>query len=715
MAIPSERSFAPAATLVGLLWSTVLFANDTWEAWIGFRKGLNKVDADAETQGLILAAIVDYVVRIAFGHAILAVLGSLWLWSWLRLLVPDTRRPALWALLFGGLSTLSLYGWQITLLPTLHDWFPWRSAWVAVFTPGVLAVLHGVIGLGLAVWLVRSWRHDLLALGRRLVPLAALVLGWMAVEWEPAPEAAVGNAGPNVVLIGIDSLRPDHLASQGYFRDTAPHIDAFLEEAVLFEHAWTPLARTYPSWMSLLTGALPIDLGIRDNLPAPDALVPGRPTLPQVLSEQGWHTTFVTDDSRFSYMVPELGWQTIVQPPVDLQNFVVSSNEPHYRAFHAFFHNRLGDALLPTGAFNQSFGKSYRPLRFIARASQALAEASRHERFFYASHACFLHAPGDRIWPWHSMHGQEGYDGRNRFRYLRSGSALFLNDGTPKDASGPLSEQDVRIYDSGIDMADRHVAETMAQLAEAGLLDDTIVVLFSDHGEEHYAEDLPYAYMGPNHGFHPYGDGQLRVLMAVRFPDGLGAGETVAGHARLMDLLPTLIEALGLTWPGELGGRSLLPLVRGEEADPENSRQVYVETGVSERRYWNEGHLGYPFDRVSERYVVHPETGRVHIRAEFFDHLVAAKDRVLQRGRWKLVYRPMEPAEGQLHRAQIELFDRVADPLNRTDLSGLEPEVLAELGLELVEHLRSDGIEIPQEREWATLVAETADVGGESE
>ena len=266
---------------------------------------------------------------------------------------------------------------------------------------------------------------------------------------------------------------------------------------------------------------------------------------------------------------------------------------------------------------------------------------------------------------------------------------------------------DARDYD--------RVAETMAQLAEAGLLDDTIVVLFSDHGEEHYAEDLPYAYMGPNHGFHPYGDGQLRVLMAVRFPDGLGAGETVAGHARLMDLLPTLIEALGLTWPGELGGRSLLPLVRGEEADPENSRQVYVETGVSERRYWNEGHLGYPFDRVSERYVVHPETGRVHIRAEFFDHLVAAKDRVLQRGRWKLVYRPMEPAEGQLHRAQIELFDRVADPLNRTDLSGLEPEVLAELGLELVEHLRSDGIEIPQEREWATLVAETADVGGESE
>lgn len=701
---PSPRDLPVKPALgVGMLWSLLLFANDTGEAWLGFQRALGKIEADEGTRELIARAIADYVLRIGAGHVILGLLGAAWVFCWLRLLVPGTRRPVRWGLVLAGLSTLCLYGVQITHLPTLHDWFPWREAWTDLFTPGVLAAVLGALLVGLLTVPLRRWGPRSPELWRRLGALGVVVLVLLGLTWEPAPPPAVQNDGPNVVIIGIDSLRPDHLASEGYLRDTAPAIDAFLAEAVRFDEAWTPLARTYPAWSAILTGALPLDLGIRDNLPAPEDLVPELPTLPQVLGEAGFHSRFVTDDSRFSYMVPELGWDAIDQPPVSLQNFVVSSREPHYRAFHAFFHGPLGDLLLPVGARNQAFGKSYRPQRWIDRASRELARASAHERFFFATHACFLHAPGDRIWPWHQLHGQRGYRGKNRFRYLRSGSARFLNDGSPSDRADLLAEQDVRIYDSGIDMADRHVAAVMGQLREAGLLDRTLVVLLSDHGEEHYAEDLPYSYMGPNHGFHPYGDGQHRVLLAVRFPDGRGAGSRVEGTARLIDLAPTLAEELGLDWPAEVRGRSLLPLLEGaDEGTGEvddgtaEEREVYIETGTTEPRYWHARHRDYPFESVSERYAVDAETGRVHIRTEFHEALVLAKDRVLQRGRWKLVYRPEEPLEDDPFPARIQLYDRVADPLNRVDLSEEEPEILAELMAGLAPYLARDGMALPR-------------------
>ena len=83
----------------------------------------------------------------------------------------------------------------------------------------------------------------------------------------------------------------------------------------------------------------------------------------------------------------------------------------------------------------------------------------------------------------------------------------------------------------------------VAQLKASGLWDNTVVVLLSDHGEEFWSEDLPYRYNGPNHGFHPYGDGQNRVVMAVRVPESLKTEawepRRVEDSARLIDPSPS--------------------------------------------------------------------------------------------------------------------------------------------------------------------------------
>jgi len=146
------------------------------------------------------------------------------------------------------------------------------------------------------------------------------------------------------------------------------------------------------------------------------------------------------------------------------------------------------------------------------------------------------------------------------------------------------------------------------------------------------------------------------------------------------------MDLLGMTWPGDLDGASAL------KADEEEApREVYIETGVSEPRYWTKGHRRYPFKRLSAKYAIDEQTGRVNIKESFMPHLIAAKDRVMQVGRWKLIWHAM--AEGH----KVELFDRDQDPTNTRPVTEQHPEVVADLMKRMAPYLQRDGIEVPVE------------------
>ena len=107
-----------------------------------------------------------------------------------------------------------------------------------------------------------------------------------------------------------------------------------------------------------------------------------------------------------------------------------------------------------------------------------------------------------------------------------------------------------------------------------------------------------------------------------------------------------------------------MPLIEGgHDADP---RLVYMETGISEERYRVPGHRDYPFHRVQERYDVDTQTGHVYLKDEFRPYLIAAKDRAVQIGPWKLVWSAVKRG------TYISLYDVLNDPLQRHDLSRRE-------------------------------------------
>ena len=707
MSHPSPVREALRSLLGGIVWIGTMYGLELWESASRLRRSAKKVRTDETALRLAKEAAEQYLLGATLAYTLMALVAGVVLHFSLRVWFPKEPGWKRWwvaAVVFALTATSAFFSHDMVLFPQRYFYYDFIETYADLAHPTKLLVGWGALAVGVLALAVRRHGPDT---RRRLLSslggLVALGVAWGMATHDPREAAAEDNEGLNVIVLGIDGLRPDHLKSFGYERDTAPNIDAFLDEAVVFESSWTVFARTYPSWTSILSGRNPQSHGIRDNLPQPHLLVPeGTALLPQVLKEQGYHTTWLTDDSRFAYMVPRTGFMEIRQPPPGIQNFALSANEPFFRLLGGLLYNRLGFAFVPVFAHNQAMGRTFRPDDFVEHASNLMRSSSRHDRFLYVVHSCVLHSPGDRPWPWHQMYGQAGFSGPNRFKYARAGTTVAGKADMKGLSEEALAEQDHRLYDAGLDMADRMVGQLMADLEEGGLLDNSIVILLSDHGEEGWEDDLPYEYYGPNHGYHVFGDNQHRTLLAIRYPDGRGAGTRVEDPVRTIDIIPTLIEDLGLEWPNPVDGRSMRRLIDGERESP--TRPLYVETGMTEKRYWNVGHADYPWEGVGRKYRVDAETGMVHVRPEFHEFLLGAKDRAFQWDDWKLVWRPMRSGP-----AVVELFNRAEDPVNRNDVSLEHPDELARLGVEMARILAADGIGEPRALAWAERLGVTLD------
>ena len=91
------------------------------------------------------------------------------------------------------------------------------------------------------------------------------------------------------------------------------------------------------------------------------------------------------------------------------------------------------------------------------------------------------------------------------------------------------------------------------------------------------------------------------------------------------------------------------------------------------------------------------DSGAIHVKEEFMVHLVQAKDRAVQLGRWKLVWRPTKTS------GIVELYDRISDPLNRYNLAKQNPRIVAHLGLKMLPFLRFDGEKNPMFQRWKLI------------
>jgi hypothetical protein len=355
---------------------------------------------------------------------------------------------------------------------------------------------------------------------RRLLTFAAAVVictGCGACELRVAPGE---NELQGVVLILLDTVRADHVSSYGHSRPTTPNIDALAERGVRFSQVVAPAPWTLPSVAGLLSGAYPTG-GFMPKRKLNRSLVEDLASAGLVtaaVTEGGYFSRVFELDRGFRHFVEEQGPIQLLQRDEELKS---DSN----------------------GGIENTF----------RQARQWLGE-NRHEPFFLLVHTYEAHTPYTRQTFTEGMDpGQVGGEVTVDFVASLQSGRVMINDAEVEYIKA--------MYDGGIHHADRHVGKLVTFLEEIGLADRTLVVVTSDHGEE---LDDHYRDRTADHG-HSLLDPLLMVPLVIYDPTRTYSQTEVTAQVRLIDVVPTIADILGVKIAAPIDGRSLLPLMTGKE------------------------------------------------------------------------------------------------------------------------------------------------------
>jgi len=337
---------------------------------------------------------------------------------------------------------------------------------------------------------------------------------------------------PNILLIGIDSLRADHVSCYGYQRLTTPHIDRFAQGGTIFENNFSPNIPTTSGYCTMLTG---MDLfttqvvALRHQGPLRSEVR----TLAEILRDAGYNTTSVGFEGN-----------------------------PASRGFDKYI-NFSG-----WGSWNE--GRSPKAENLNKVAIPELNRLVKEDKPFFLflrhmdPHAPYLPpAPFERMF----YHGNESDPNNHSMDPVMSFKPFcdFFASWMPPG----ISDKDYVIaqYDGAVAYMDAAMQTIFTALETHGIMDNTIIVINSDHGETLYDHECWF----DHHGIY---DNVLHVPLIIRYPSKVPAGKRIKGYSSHQDLVPTLMELMEVNSGIKFDGKSLMSMIRGEEAS--HNCELYI-------------------------------------------------------------------------------------------------------------------------------------------
>lgn len=562
--------------------------------------------------------------------------------------------------------------------------FYWLWRWI---TPGRIYFFQSACLLAIAVLLITASRQlarhhhgsELIALWAAMLAYTGMVV-WAA--WQPQARPSrhsahhAGNTAPNILMIGSDTLRADRLSALGYHRALTPNIDQLSELGVLFANCYVPCARTAPSLISLMTGTWPHTHGIRDNFVAEADTRLKVDALPDLLKSRGYYTAAISDwcgadMGKFSFGfdytdLPDDQWNLkylIRQGPKDLRLFV-----------SLFSHNRLGRMLLPEiyylGGVPLTRQMGRRARRLVSRL------ADNAQPFFLNVFYSTTHPPFASEWPWYTCFANPAYAGESKFAMARLTDPfeIIRRQGAPREEFD--LDQIIDLYDGCVAEFDDEVGKMLRHLEACGLAENTIVVIYSDHGMEFFEHETW------GQGNSATGDFSPRIPLLIRDPQKTSCG-VVRKVVRSIDLAPTLLELAGAKPAPGMEGSSLAACLSAHDHCPQ--LDAFNETGmwIADIPGLPDSHLRYP-NLLELMEVADHSTGTLSIKPEYCATIIAAKDRMVRSEQWKLVYQPLTAGY------RLKLFDVESDPGCLHDLSSEHPEIAQSLLARLTNWMAPD-------------------------
>jgi arylsulfatase A-like enzyme len=336
----------------------------------------------------------------------------------------------------------------------------------------------------------------------------------------------------NLILVGIDSLRADHMSLYGYDRLTTPHMDKFTAGGTVFENTLSPHIPTTSAYSNMLTG---MDCFGTDvvALRHQGTFAKGVVSLPEILKKEGYNTTCV----GFEGNPAARGFAKYI-------NYASWGSWEEGRSPKA---DRLNEVTIPE---LERLGKSKKPFFLFLRHMDP-------------------HSPYLPPEPFHRMfYGGNEFDPKNKsmkpvfeFKPFCDYFACWMPPGvTDKDY---INAQ----YDGAIAYMDACIQNIFTAVSDLGLEDDTLIVIDSDHGETLYDHDCYY----DHHGLY---DPTLNVPLVFRLPGKVPSGLRLPGATSLKAVTPTILDILGIKTKIKFDGQNLFPEMKGRRRKPES--ELYI-------------------------------------------------------------------------------------------------------------------------------------------
>lgn len=542
-----------------------------------------------------------------------------------------------------------------------------------------LVLLSGIVLITLIATL--RYRQGAHADAAALLLAACGYIGFVLyAHWEPegsSTRKTRASRRPNVVMIGSDTLRADRIGARRGGTSITPAIDALAQRGTLFSACYVPCARTAPSLISLFTATWPHHHGVRDNYVTEAETRLKEATLPKVLRAVGYRTAAVSDWCGADLGKFDFGFD-IADLPADQWNlkYLIRQGPKDIRLFLSLFlHNRVGRRLLPEIHY---LGGVPQTTRLGRRARRTLSRlAATDEPFLLNVFYSTTHPPFASEHPYYTRFSNPAYGGESKFAMARLTDPfeIIRRQGAPREEFD--LDQILDLYDGCVAQFDDEVGKLMRQLELTGLAENTIVVLYSDHGMEFFEHGTW------GQGNSALGDFSARVPLIIVDPAQPG-GKRVDQVVRSVDIMPTLLEIVGAPSVG-CDGVSLQQVI----ADPEMDLRLkaFNETGIwiAPAPGLPEGHLGYP-DLLQLLDIPDDATGSLAIREQYKKVVLVAKDRMVRDGPWKLVYQPLETGR------RLTLYNVETDPGCTADVATAHPEQVERLWAQLRDWMESDTV-----------------------
>ena len=449
------------------------------------------------------------------------------------------------------LSFLTVYDW-LTCIGRLRHWS------CLLLAIGLASVFTRWAGRN-KIRLLRFWRWTTPVL-ILLFLVAFASVRWRS-EWRERRELAglpvAAASAPNILIVVVDTLRADHVSAYGYTRQTSPNIDRLAQEGVLFENAIAPAPWSLPSHVSLLTGRYQFEHGIGD-VPA--------------MSLSGLRASAMNGSESLAETLERRGYRT---GAFSANRTYFSANLGFYKGFSHFedYYDSVADCFVRT-LYGREFARVYlarsdrsgprRLIRWLGweslldkddegaapggtqgvrkralevnREMQRWLDSGPRERPFFAFLNYFdVH---------HRYGGPAGYHGPwsgAEKQVPRLGNHSRANDSASLGMTDDKNDNDqlINAYDDGIKYDDDALGNLVQALDKRGVLNNTLVVVTSDHGESLGEHHIAY------HGEALYRE-QVYVPLLFRFPGHVPEGVRVPGVVSNASIPATVLSVLKL-------------------------------------------------------------------------------------------------------------------------------------------------------------------------